>query len=232
MPGWTLWCGRRRAGLPATSINWGQWSDVGAARALNLGVLDPMSPEAGVHALGAVLAGDRAQVGVARLRLDRAAAAFPEITRLGFFSNLVEELDSAGDSADWQGPDALRAMDPQDARTALGARLRARVSAIMGYPGATGIDAGQPLTELGMDSLMAVRIRNTARSDFGVEPPVALLLQGASVNDLAADLADRLGSGRQPPRRAGAPACATGIQQRTAARQRAAARREKVGQRL
>ena len=34
-----------------------------------------------------------------------------------------------------------------------------------------------PLTELGMDSLMAVRIRNTTRADFGVEPPVALLFR-------------------------------------------------------
>lgn len=44
-----------------------------------------------------------------------------------------------------------------------------------------------------MDSLMAVRIRNTVRGDFGAEPPVALLLQGASLNDLAADLARQLG---------------------------------------
>ena len=50
-----------------------------------------------------------------------------------------------------------------------------------------------PLTELGMDSLMAVRIRNTTRADFGVEPPVALILQGASLQDLTADLIRQLG---------------------------------------
>ena len=33
-----------------------------------------------------VLAGDLAQVGVARLRLDRGAAAFPEISELGYFA--------------------------------------------------------------------------------------------------------------------------------------------------
>ena len=44
-----------------------------------------------------------------------------------------------------------------------------------------------------MDSLMAVRMRNTMRGDFGVEPPVALLLQGASLADLAVDLIRQLG---------------------------------------
>ena len=63
----------------------------------------------------------------------------------------------------------------------------------MGYPKDSTIDVNQPLTELGMDSLMAVRIRNTVRGDFGVEPPVALLLQGASLAALTTDLVRQLG---------------------------------------
>ena len=63
----------------------------------------------------------------------------------------------------------------------------------MGYPKGSTLDADQPLTELGMDSLMAVRIRNTVRGDFGVEPPVALLLQGASLTALTTDLIRQLG---------------------------------------
>jgi len=72
-------------------------------------------------------------------------------------------------------------------------RLRRRVLAIMGYSDDWPLEADTPLLELGMDSLMAVRIRNTARADFGVEPPVALLLHGASLQDLTTDLAGQLG---------------------------------------
>ncbi len=70
---------------------------------------------------------------------------------------------------------------------------------------------------------MAVRIRNAARGDFGVEPSVALLLQGASLHDLSADLVRQLGftADRRPtnsrmncasernnvPRRASEPQC-------------------------
>ena len=153
---------RRASGLPATTINWGQWSDIGVARSLTFSALDPIAPAEGIEALEAVLAGDLARVGVARLRLDRAAAAFPEIQQLGYFATLAEELDVDSDD-DWAGPDALRDMDAVEANRVVTARLGGRILAIMGYPKDSPIDADQPLTELGMDSLMAVRIRNTVR---------------------------------------------------------------------
>ena len=220
---------RSAAGLPATTINWGQWSDVGVARSLALSVLDPITPAEGIEALESLLAGNTTRAGVARLRLDRAAAAFPEIHQLGYFATLAEELDAASDDEDWAGPDALRQVDPLEAHRIVTARLRGRVSAIMGYPDGGAIDVDQPLTELGMDSLMAVRIRNTVRSDFGAEPPVALLLQGATLADLTGDLIRQLGLAGQESVQPG-----NGVrdraQQRAAARQRAAMRR-KVGPR-
>ena len=220
---------RRASGLPATTINWGQWSDIGVARSLTFSALDPIAPAEGIEALEAVLAGDLARVGVARLRLDRAAAAFPEIQQLGYFATLAEELDVESDDDDWVGPDALRDMDAVEANRVVTARLGGRILAIMGYPKDSAIDADQPLTELGMDSLMAVRIRNTVRGDFGVEPPVALLLQGASLADLTTDLIRQLGLGGQDNTE-NANGVRTRAQQRAAARQRAAVRR-KVGDR-
>jgi phthiocerol/phenolphthiocerol synthesis type-I polyketide synthase D len=220
---------RRALGLPATAINWGQWSDVGIARSLTLGVLDPITPAEGIEALESLLSGDLARVGVARLRLDRAAAAFPEIRELGYFTTLVEELDALGDRGDWPGPDALRELDLAEAVRVVTARLRERISAIMGYPDDSAVQTNQPLTDLGMDSLMAVRIRNTVRSDFGVEPAVALLLQGATLADLTFDLVGQLGLTGQDSTERG-NGLRDRAQQRAAARQRAAMRR-KAGQR-
>jgi phthiocerol/phenolphthiocerol synthesis type-I polyketide synthase D len=110
------------------------------------------------------------------------------------------------------------------------ARLRGRILAIMGYPDDWAVDANQPLVDLGMDSLMAVRIRNTARGDFGVEPPVALLLQGASLRDLTADLVGQLGLTGQDSTDS-ENRLRDRAHQRAAARQRAAMRR-KAGQRV
>ena len=217
---------RRASGLPATSINWGQWSDVGVAQSLNLSVLDPISPVEGLEALEALLGADAVRAGVARLRLDRAAAAFPEIGDLGYFSAVAAELGDLDGSGDWAGPQALAGLDPEEAARVVADRLRLRVLAIMGYPDDWPLDADSALIELGMDSLMAVRIRNTARADFGVEPAVALLLQGASLHDLTADLVGQLGLAR-PAADDRASGLGARAQQRAMARQGAAMRRRK-----
>ncbi|KMO83138.1 polyketide synthase [Mycolicibacterium chubuense] len=220
---------RQAAGLPAIAINWGQWADVGLASTLRFSVLDPISPAEGVDALGGVLAAGLSRVGIARLRLDRAAAAFPEIHQIGFFTDLIGELQTDDIDDDWGGADALKTMDAGEVNRVVVARLRRRISAIMGYSDDSAVDVAQPLTELGLDSLMAVRMRNTIRGDFGVEPPVALLLQGATLTDLAVDLIRQLGLEEQED--AERPnALRERAQQRAAARQRAASRR-KVGPR-
>ncbi len=220
---------RRAAGLPATTVNWGQWADVGLASSLRFSVLDPISPEEGVEALGGVLAAGLSQVGIARLRLDRAAAAFPEIRQIGFFSELVGELDVDDADDDWEGTDALKELDAAEINRVVVARLRRRIAGVMGYSDDSAVDTARPLTEMGLDSLMAVRMRNTIRGDFGVEPPVALLLQGATLGDVALDLIRQLGlaeeDGSERPN-----ALRDRAQQRAAARQRAASRR-KVGPR-
>ncbi len=52
---------RRASGLPATTINWGQWSDIGVARSLTFSALDPIAPAEGIEALEAILASKPAQ---------------------------------------------------------------------------------------------------------------------------------------------------------------------------
>jgi phthiocerol/phenolphthiocerol synthesis type-I polyketide synthase D len=218
---------RRASGLPAAVINWGPWSEVGMARTLAGSVLDPITPGEGIAALESLLATDRWHTGVARLRPDRALIAFPEIRNLDFFSAVVEELDAAGGGDDWAGPDSLRDLDPVEAQRIMTDLLRSRIAAVMGYADRSAVDPTMPLLELGMDSLMAVRIRNTARADFGAEPPVALLLQGASLHDLAADLMRQLGLSGPDQARENTDTVRDRAQQRAAARHGAAMRRKR-----
>jgi phthiocerol/phenolphthiocerol synthesis type-I polyketide synthase D len=218
---------RRASGLPATVINWGPWAEVGLARALTGGALDPITPAEGAAAMEPLLATDRGHTGVARLRPDRALIAFPEIRNLGYFTSVVEELEATGDGGDWAGPEALTGLDADEAQRLMTDRLRARIAAVMGYAERSAVDPTTPLTELGMDSLMAVRIRNTARADFGVEPPVALLLQGASLQDLTADLVRQLGFTGHSQVLEQQDAVRDRAQQRAAARQQAAMRRKR-----
>ena len=75
---------------------------------------------------------------------------------------------------------------------------------------------------------MAVRIRNAARADFGVEPPVALLLQGASLPTSPPISSASSASPATVPRHA--DRVRDRARQRAAARQEAALRRKR-GQR-
>ncbi|MFZ1175944.1 MAG: beta-ketoacyl reductase, partial [Mycobacterium sp.] len=218
---------RRASGLPGSVINWGPWSEVGVAQALVGSVLDTITPAEGIEALDSLLAADRTLTGVARLRADRALVAFPEIRGIGYFTRVIEELDSAGDLGDWGGPDALRDLDPAEAQRAVTERMCARIAAVMGYADRSTVDATMPLTELGLDSLMAVRIRNGARADFGVEPPVALILQGASLQELTTDLMRQLGLSDPDQALESTDTVRDRAHQRAAARHGAAMRRKR-----
>ena len=85
---------RRASGLPATAINWGQWSGVGMSKSLTYSVLDPITPDEGIEALQSLVGGPITRVGVGRLRLDRAVAATPEFRELEYFAQLVSEFDA------------------------------------------------------------------------------------------------------------------------------------------
>jgi acyl carrier protein len=54
------------------------------------------------------------------------------------------------------------------------------------------IDPHQSLLSLGLDSLIAVEVRNRINSDFGLNVPLAKIIQSASVGTLACYLAERL----------------------------------------
>ena len=164
-------------------------------------------PPRGSRPSAALLATDRTITGVARLRTDRALARVPGDPRTGLLHPGGRGIRRCRcDGGDWAGPDALHGLDPVEAtadhhRSAV--RADRRGDGLL--PTRRAVDRTQPLTEMGMDSLMAVRIRNTARADFGVEPPVALLLQGASLRDLATDLIRQLGLAEHDGAAAGRP---------------------------
>ena len=96
--------------------------------------------------------------------------------------------------------EALRNTDPAGARALLGRRLLERVAAVMAHDPAD-IDVDAPLTELGFDSLMAVRAKGTVEQDLGIELPTKLLLQGGCLADLEDAIAGELGLEKAGPRR-------------------------------
>lgn len=185
---------RRAAGLAATTINWGAWSQVGGVAETSNALLESLSPEEGVEAMDAVLRSGRAATGVVRLDARRAVELLPGLAKLAFYADLLEREApaEADDAGDWVGIQGLRAAEPAAARQLLADRLLERVATIMAYR-PEQIDVHAPLTSLGADSLIAVRAKNAVEHDFEVGLPVRLLLQDASLADIEAYIASELG---------------------------------------
>ncbi|UHD18946.1 acyltransferase domain-containing protein [Thiocapsa bogorovii] len=59
------------------------------------------------------------------------------------------------------------------------------------------IDPRRPLTELGLDSLMALRIAIELKADLGVEVPVSRIVAGATIETLAASCVEQVMGGDQ-----------------------------------
>lgn len=173
---------RRSRGLPATSVQWGPWSEVGGADDALTGVIAPITPAEGVEALEAALGSDRAVLGVARFDAGRALEFLPGLGSRPFFGNLLP----AGGTAGGHEPFA------PDSRQAIMRRLVEGVGAVLGWE-SQQVPTSTPLTMLGLDSLMAVRARNTVERDFGVALPTPMLLRGSSLADIAEYLAEQLG---------------------------------------
>ncbi|WP_372664824.1 type I polyketide synthase [Amycolatopsis kentuckyensis] len=86
-----------------------------------------------------------------------------------------------------------------EAPASSGDRLTEIVAAVMGLSPAH-LDADTPLVDLGLDSLMANRIREAVRRELGAEPDTAAVLRGATLADLNRDLAPREGELPRPAR--------------------------------
>ncbi|HVR96174.1 MAG TPA: AMP-binding protein, partial [Thermoanaerobaculia bacterium] len=78
----------------------------------------------------------------------------------------------------------LAALDPAERRVPLLAWLRASAARFLGAPAAS-IDPEQPLTGLGLDSLAAIELKTSVETALAVQVPLADLLQGAGLGEMA-----------------------------------------------
>ena len=72
--------------------------------------------------------------------------------------------------------------------------LRGQAARVMGVRTAEALSLDLPLNDLGLDSLMAVEMKNHIESDLGVVVPMVKLLQGPSVAQLAAHVLEQVGA--------------------------------------
>ena len=200
-----LACYRRERGLPATSIAWGAWSQVGAAaargadaRASASGV-GVISPTRGLEILESLLGGGPAHVVVSpmdwRAYLERWVGKPPAFyadvapTGAGRATSPRNKGDARRDS------DMLRRLQdlaPGGRRDLLATFVADTAQRVLGAAG--DIDRKRPLNELGLDSLLAVELRNRLGTALALSPglPATVVFDCPTVDLLAEHLMARL----------------------------------------
>ena len=74
--------------------------------------------------------------------------------------------------------------DPEGRADLAQTYVATQIEAVLGLNGIE-VDQREPITSLGLDSLMAVELKNRFEADLGVVVPVVRLLKGPSVRELA-----------------------------------------------
>ncbi|MFB9905633.1 type I polyketide synthase [Allokutzneria oryzae] len=85
----------------------------------------------------------------------------------------------------------VRGLSPEAARLRLVPEVWASLTPVIGVVGGD-LDEEEPLTAIGVDSIMATQLRNVLANRFGVSLALRQVLDGASVATLARDLANAL----------------------------------------
>jgi len=187
---------RRALGLPGTSVGWGAWSTVGMAARLAAGsqrrigrrgvrLIDPAD---GAALLPSLLTASAAQVGVVPISWARVAEESGDGLRRPFLELMAAEVTSAPVTA------TTRRFVDELATTAEAERVglvrhhvRAAIAAVLGLA-ADGVGDDVEFSELGMDSLMAVELRNRLQSSLGRALPSTIAFDHPTPGDLSAHL--------------------------------------------
>ncbi|MBY0277004.1 SDR family NAD(P)-dependent oxidoreductase, partial [Candidatus Binatia bacterium] len=190
---------RRALGLPSLSVNFGPWADVGLAtqradRGARLAArgLSSLPPEVCSAGLRVALAHGGAQVCVMSFARERWTAAYPTAETSSLLRALQSDVPTG--VADGEAPllRELAALESfSDRLDLIEARVREAIADVLRMSG-TEIERRTPLRDLGLDSLMAVELRNRLSAMLALRLPATLAFNHPTLESLARDLTVRL----------------------------------------
>jgi acyl transferase domain-containing protein/aryl carrier-like protein len=186
---------RRQTGLPAMSINWGPWADVGMAARMDAGNrhwwqvmgIGTIPPAQGMSIMEMVVQDNPPQVAVlpvewpkvvARLQLARPPALIADL--------VLDQRPAVEASREWLAfVETLRGAPPAERVEMLVRHIQNEAARVLGLDAPEKLDPHVPLQDLGFDSLMAVELANQMAATTGMSLSVTLLVDHPTLHAVA-----------------------------------------------
>ncbi|WP_246791519.1 type I polyketide synthase [Bradyrhizobium commune] len=205
---------RRHRGLAGQSLLWGLWEQRGVGMTAHLGRAEllrmrrqgvqALSLELGLKLLDAAQAQPEAMLVPIHLDVGAMQRQFGEEVP-ALYRGLVRtglrraSVASSGDTNSLRSRLASLAGEAERL-AALVELAQEEIAAVLALPGAASVPADQPLKELGLDSLMAVELRNRLSGRVGTKLPATIAFDYPTARTMARLLLEKLELGRAPAR--------------------------------
>jgi len=200
-------------GMATLSVNWGAWASAGMAARLTPEQsarwkrqgANPMEPRAALSALQQAIEAGDPQVAIMDLDWDKFLSATPARRDIPFFSELQSTVPGQHEaqSTTVVQPlndilEGLRSTPEFEWKFLLSAQIKVCARRTLGLPESATISDSVALQDLGLDSLMALEMRNDLSQSLGIPLAAGLLFDYPSVDQLVSHLTERLKSSISP----------------------------------
>jgi len=184
---------RNQQGLPSLTVNWGAIADVGYL-ARNAAVetqlketgLFPLPPHAALALLGELVSRNVSEITVAKVSW-KSWLATAQSGKSPRFSAVFSETGQPDSTQDEASPllEPLQSAPPKKRREIMEGQLLLQVAAILGMGKSRLPGVRQGFTDLGMDSMLSVELRNRLQKSYKCTLPATLLFLYPTIEKLA-----------------------------------------------
>jgi myxalamid-type polyketide synthase MxaB len=190
---------RRAQGLPALSINWGPWAEVGMAARLSLARqgVEKIDVADGLRVLGDLLQPGQgngpAQVGVWRVNWPVFQRRLPAGDLPAFLSSFVRPLAAPRPpAAAGEFLSRFHATAAGERATLVETAVQKELLEVLGQRATEKVPVTQPWAELGLDSLMTVDLKNRLEAMLRATLPVERLARDVNTRAISAFIVQKL----------------------------------------